>query len=512
MQVTETKSDGLAREFKIVVGADDLEGRLSGRLEEIKGQVHMKGFRPGKVPVAFLRKLHGKGIMAEIIQDVVTGSVDEAVSQNAIRPAGQPDFDMPESLDDVIDGKADLEFSISMEILPDIELMDFASIKLDRPAAKVEEAAIDEAVEGLASQQNVYKARRGGSKAKEGDQVNIDFVGSVDGVEFEGGKGENFPLVLGSGQFIPGFEDQLIGAKKGDDVDVNVTFPEDYQSSELKGKDALFKVMVQEVSAPEKPEINDDFAAQMGLENLEKLRELVRDRIASDYGAVSRDVAKKALLDILDEKHPIDLPQKMVEAEFNQIWQQVLQESGEEEVDESEKSEFHDIAERRVRLGLVLAEVGNANNIQVSQEELSRAMADQARGFPGQEQQIYQFYQQNPTALQQLRAPIFEEKVVDFIFEMAEITEVEVSVEELQAMASEEEAPAKEAKKATKKKAAPKKKAAAKKKTAKKKTAKAKDEKPAEKKAAPKKKAAAKKKTAKKTTKKAAKKTAKKEG
>ncbi|TNE36977.1 MAG: trigger factor [Alphaproteobacteria bacterium] len=488
MQVTETVSNGLSREFKIVIGADELDQRLMQRLNEVQAQVQMKGFRPGKVPVAHLKKTHGKGVMSEIIQEAISGGMQEALQERDMRPAMQPNVDLPENIEPILEGKSDLEFTMAVELMPDFEPMDLSALDLEREIAGVTDAEADKALEEIAKQQRVYKDRDDSAKSQMDDQVVIDFVGSIDGEEFEGGSGKGVPLVLGSNQFIPGFEEQLVGAKVGDEIDVKVSFPETYQVEELAGKPALFKTTVRKVSEPSTPEVNEDLAKQLGMESLEDLRTAVKARLLHDLADVSRAKLKRQLLDKLDEAHDFDLPPGMVEAEFDQIWQQVT--SGnfadEEPVEdtEEERAEYRTIAERRVRLGLLLAEIGTRNNIVVSQDELGRALQEQARQYPGQERQIYEFYQKNPGALEQIRAPIFEDKVVDYIFEMATVTDRKVTREELE-RDPDDETPAKEA--------APKKKAAAKKKPAEKKAA-------PKKKAEPKKKAAEKKTTAKKKT------------
>lgn len=509
MEITETSSEGLAREFKIVVGASELDERVMTRLDEIKDQVQLKGFRPGKVPIAHLKRIHGKSIMSEVIQEILNKTPEEALKERDLRPAQQPRI---EGLDDeagmlaVFEGKADLEFTMALEIMPSFEKTDLGGVELEREVAEISDADVDERLVTMAEGQVAYKARGATAKAKDKDQVSIDYVGSVDGVEFDGGKGEDHPLVLGSGSFIPGFEEQLVGVKKGDELDVNVTFPEAYQAADLAGKDAVFKVTVKEVSAPEKPEIDDEFAKQVGMDDLAALKKTLKDIIGEEFSGYARNKLKRKLLDQLDGIHTgVELPQGMVDAEFDQIWTQVQaepKEDGEDVQDEeAEKAEYRTIAERRVRLGLVIAEIGTDNNIQVSQEELARAMSEQARQMPGQEQLLYDYFQNNPQALDQLRAPLFEDKVVDFIFEMAKISEKTVTRDELLADPDE----ASEGKKpAAKKKAAPKKKAAAKK---------APEDKPVEKKTAAKKtaakKAVTKKPAAKKKT--ATKKTAKKE-
>jgi trigger factor len=501
MQVTETSAEGLSREFKIMIEAAELDERLMTRLVEVQAQVQMKGFRPGKVPMSHLKKVHGKSVMGEVIQEAISGGMQETLQERDMRPAMQPKIDMPEAIDDVIEGKSGLEFTMSVELMPEFEPMDLAKLELVREIAGVTDKDSDAALEEIASQQKTYKPRKAGSKAKLEDQVVINFVGSIDGEEFEGGAGEAFPLVLGSNQFIPGFEEQLVGVKVDDEIDVNVNFPDAYQVAELAGKPALFKVSVQQVSAPETAGIDDELATQLGMESLDELKNAVKARILNDLAQVTRSKLKRQLLDVLDEGHSFDLPPGMVEAEFEQIWQQVTnapEEAGEDPVEDTqeERAEYRSIAERRVRLGLVLAEIGTKNNIVVSQDELGRALQEQSRQFPGQEKQIFEFYQNNPSALEQIRAPIFEDKVIDYIFELATITDKTVTREELETdpdeaatakPAPKKKAAKKAAKKTEKKAAAPKKKAAAKK--------------PAEKKVAPKKKAAAKKKTAAKTKK-----------
>jgi trigger factor len=497
MDITQTSSEGLAREFKIVVGASELDDRLMSRLEEIKDQVQIKGFRPGKVPVTHLKRIHGKSVMTEVVQEIVTNSTDETLTKHEIKAAQQPRIELPEAdvLEPVFEGKADFEFTIALEVMPDFEKTDLGAIELEKEVIEVGDADIDERLEMMAEGSVSYKARGAAAKAVDKDQVTIDFVGTIDGEEFEGGKGDDAPLVLGSGSFIPGFEEQLVGTKKGDDLNVNVTFPDDYQAEQFAGKDAVFKVVVKEVSEPETPQINDEFAAQVGMTDLAALKEAIKSMIAEEFGGHSRTKLKRKLLDALDVIHTgVELPQGMVGDEFDQIWEQVQaapkDEDDEDLSEEEERAEYRTIAERRVRLGLVLAEIGTDNNIQVTQEELSRGIAEQARQMPGQEQMVYNFYQENPQALEQMRAPLFEDKVVDFIFEMGKISEKVVSKDEL--MADPDEAPAKKKKAAPKKKAATKKKAAPKKKAAAKKTAE--------------KKTTTKKKAAKKTTKKAAKK------
>lgn len=439
MNVTELNSDGLKREFKVTVAASDLDSKLMTKLEEVKGQVHLKGFRPGKAPVSFLKKTYGKSFMGEILEQTVSETSQKALDERELRPAMQPKIDFEGDMEDVVAGKIDLTYTMAVEILPDFEVADVNAIKLERMTADVEDTEVDEALKRLAEQQKSYAAKDEGAAAEDGDRLTIDFAGDLDGEPFEGGSAEGAQIVLGAGQFIPGFEEQLVGAKAGEEKDVNVTFPEDYHAENLKGKDAHFKVTVHEVAAPEEVEINDELAKNFGMEDLATLKERLKERIEADYTQMSRVHLKRALLDALDEKHSFELPPGMVEAEFEQIWQQVLKDledngksiEDEEKSEDELKEEYRKIAERRVRLGLVLSEIGQKNSITVNQEELNRAIADRARQFPGSERQIFELYQQNQFAQQQLRAPIFEDKVVDFILELATITDKKVSKDEL---------------------------------------------------------------------------------
>lgn len=435
MEVTEQSAEGLDRKFLIKVPAAELEKKLTARLSEIKGQVHLKGFRKGKAPVSHLKKLYGKGVMSEIVQEIVTETSQKAFSERDLQPAMAPHPHFHSDMEAVMDGKADLEYDVHAEILPEFEPMDVSELKLSKPVAEIPQDDIDEALQRVADQQTSYAARGKTAKAKDGDQVLIDFVGSIDGEEFEGGKGEDFELVLGSGQFIPGFEEQIVGAKTGDDVDVKVSFPEEYHAKDLAGKEAAFAVTVKEVRAPEKVEINDELATKVGLESLDDLTSRIKERIETEYKQLSRAHVKRGLLDKLDEAHSFDLPNGMVNAEFDQIWQQVqsaeLDEEDKEKSEDELKEEYRKIAERRVRLGLVLAEIGKRAEVEVPNEELQRELINTARSYPGQEKEVLEFYQKNPQAMQQLRAPIFEEKVVDYILERASVTEKTVSKEKL---------------------------------------------------------------------------------
>lgn len=439
MQVTVTNADGLKRELKIQVPAKDLEAKLGAKLDELKNQVRLKGFRPGKVPLSHLRKTFGKQVMGEVIQETVGESTQKAIEGEALRPAFQPAIDLEGEIQDVIDGKSDLTFKMSFEVIPTFDLADFSKVSLERLTAEVKNEEIDEALKRLAENQKNFEPRAEGAKAETGDLLTIDFVGKIDGVAFDGGSAEDANLELGSGRFIPGFEDQLVGAGVGDDVEVKVTFPADYGAEHLAGKDAVFDVKVKEVKAPAEVKVDDEFAKRFGIESLEKLREALAEQMKADYARMSRQHLKRAMLDKLDELHSFELPPTMVEQEFNQIWQQFeheLQRQNKtaadlDEPEEEVRAEYRKIAERRVRLGLVLAEVGEKNSITVTEQELNQALAERARQFPGQERQVFQFYQQNPQAVQELRAPIFEDKVVDFIAELATVTDKVVSRDEL---------------------------------------------------------------------------------
>ncbi|MEM9749367.1 MAG: trigger factor [Pseudomonadota bacterium] len=444
MQVTETRAEGLSREYTVKVDLEELDRRLTAKLEELKGQVRLKGFRPGKAPVSFLKKMYGKGVMGEIIQDLMTETSEKALSERSLKPAMQPKIDLTADSERLVAGEADLEYTMSVEVMPEFEPIDPASLTLERKTTEVSDADLDEALDRLAEQQRSYEAREDGAAAEEGDALTIDFVGKIDGEPFDGGTGDDVRLVIGSGGFIPGFEEQLKGVKAGESRVVSVTFPEDYGVETLKGKDAEFDVKVGEVAAPKEAAIDDELAKKLGLEDLNALKENVKERLAADFGQLSRQHVKRALLDALDDAHDFDLPEGMVDAEFQEIWRQVQAEmkagadaaadgEGDEASDEEEpdEDEYRQIARRRVRLGLVLAEIGQRNNVTVPQEDLSRAIAAQARQMPGQEQIVYDFYRNNPGALAQLRAPIFEDKVVDYILELATVTDKPVSKEEL---------------------------------------------------------------------------------
>ncbi|MBX9461763.1 trigger factor [Neoaquamicrobium sediminum] len=489
MQVTETLNNGLKRQIKVTVPAKDMEARLMERLSSAKDKVRINGFRPGKVPMQHLRKMYGKSFMAEVVNEILSDSSRSILDERGEKPAMQPEVTMTEDekeAEKILAGNADFEFSLDYEVLPPIEEKDLSSLKISRLVYDVPEEEVTEQVERVADSARSYEPKKG--KAANGDRVTFDYLGKIDGEAFEGGAAEDSDLVLGSNQFIPGFEEQLVGVKEGDETTITVTFPEQYPAAHLAGKEAKFDIKVKAIAAPGKLEINDDVAKQLGLESADKLREIVRGQIESQFGAVTRQKAKRQLLDALDEAYKFEAPSKLVEAEFNNIWAQVnadLAQAGrtfeDEETTETEaRAEYQRLAERRVRLGLVLADIGEKASVQVSDDELQRALFEQIRRVPqSQQQQVYDFYRENPQALANIRAPLFEEKVVDHLLGVVSVDDKKVSKEELLADDEEETAksekkPAKKASKAKaadagddageteKKKAAPKKKAAAK--------------------------------------------------
>ena len=439
MEVTQTKAEGLSRTFAVKVPASELQAKLDERIEEIRPQMKLKGFRPGKVPASHVRKLYGQDLMGELINKLVTETNQKALEDNELRPAGQPDVQLDGDMEAVVKGQADLSYNMNVDVMPEFEPADVSKLAITRPVAEVSQEQIDEALGRIAEQNTQYEARAKTAKAKDGDAVVMDFVGKIDGEAFEGGSAEQQTLVIGSGQFIPGFEDQLVGVKAGDEKDVTVTFPEEYGAADLAGKEAVFEVKVHEVRAPKTAELDDEFAKGLGLESLEQLTGLVKDQLKAEHDGASRAKAKRNLLDQLDEAHSFDLPPNMVEQEFNQIWQQLQAEmdagrTADEDKDKSEdelKEEYRKIAERRVRLGLVLAEIGRVADVRISEQEVNQALIREARQYPGQETQVVEFFRNNPGAMAQLRAPIYEDKVVDHILEVAEITEETVSREEL---------------------------------------------------------------------------------
>jgi trigger factor len=442
MEVTETLSDGLKREFQVKVPAPDLEARVSQRLGELKNQVQMRGFRPGKVPVTHLKKLYGRSVMAETIEAVIREINSKIVEERGLKLAMEPKVTLPEKEDEVeklIGGQADLAYTLALEVLPKIELGDFKGIKLERLTAEVTEDEVKEALDKIAENNKPFAAKGEGAKIENGDRAVIDFTGRMDGKPFEGGTGGDIGVNVGSGTFIPGFEDQLIGMAAGEKKVVKVTFPANYMSQALAGKEAEFDVTVKSIEAPGTVMIDDAFAKSLGMESLDKLKEAVKGRIAQEHAAQSRQKLKRQLLDALDKMHQFALPPTLAAEEFKNVWAAVegdLKQRGstfeqENTTEEKARAEYQSIAERRVRLGLVLAEIGEKNNITVTDEELTRAIVEQARQFPGREQEIWDHYRKNPQQVAAVRAPIYEEKVVNFIVELAKVTDKPVSREEL---------------------------------------------------------------------------------
>jgi len=444
MNVTETKSEGLSREFRVSIPKGDLAAKLNDKITEMQPKMNLKGFRPGKVPAAHIKKMYGKSIMGDIVNDLVNESSTKALEEKSLRPASRPSIHLDVAADKVVAGEADLDYHMHVEVMPDFEPTDVSALTIERLVAEPTEDEINDALKRLAENNKSYGTKEG--KAENDDQVVIDFVGSIDGVKFDGGAAEDMPLVLGSGRFIPGFEEQLVGAAAGDDVNVNVTFPGEYQVENLKGKAALFEVKVKEVKAPKETVADDEFAKTLGLENLDALKGALKSQLSGDLNFATRQQVKRVLLDALDERHAFDLPPLMVKAEFEQIWAQFEQEKKADRLseedkgksDEELKTEYQKIAERRVRLGLVLAEVGRRAGVQVTNDELSTVLRQEAQRYPGQERQVIDFYRQNPGALSQLQAPVYEEKVVDYILSKATVTDKTVTREELMKEVGEE--------------------------------------------------------------------------
>lgn len=448
MQVTETARDGLKRTLKVVVGQDELGARFSVRLDELKGRVQLKGFRKGKVPAPHLKKVYGKALMQEVLEQAVSDTSQKAIKERNERPAQQPKIELVDggegAFEKIVAGEADLAYSMSFEVLPPIPVTDLTTLKLERLVAEPDDAAIQKALEDL-SERNITFEPEDGRAASDGDMVTMDFTGRIDGETFDGGKGEGASLVLGKKQFIPGFEAGLIGAKAGESRVIEGTFPDDYPMKTLSGKTAQFDTQVKTVAKPLKPEIDDAFAAGLGAENLAKLRELVGEQIKREYDGVARMKLKREILDALDKAHAFDLPNSLVEFEFNNIWTQLQNNlkatnktfEDEGKTEDEARAEYRGIAERRVRLGLVIGEIGEKNKLGVAQDELRRALIEQARKFPGQEKMVYDYYEKTPNALAELRAPIFEDKVIDFVIEQAKPSEKKVTRDELVKAAEE---------------------------------------------------------------------------
>ncbi len=448
MQVTETLAQGLKREYKVVVNAAELDKELNVKLADMSKRANIKGFRPGKVPVHHLKRVYGKSAMAEVVQATIDSKSKALLEEKNLKPAYQPEVKLPEDeaeVNAIMDGKGDLAFSVAFEVIPDFEVKDHAGLELTRHIAEVTDEQINETLTRLASNSKNFEDKEGA--AEKGDKVTINFVGTIDGVAFDGGTAEDVDLEIGSGQFIPGFEDQLIGAKAGDDVTVKVTFPETYGVADLAGKPAEFATKVTKVQGSKETAIDDDFAKKMGFEDLAKLKDMVKERMGAEFAQMTAMKLKRDVLDALDKEYTFELPEKLVEAEFNGIWNALnneMQRSGksfadENTTEEDARKEYRAIAERRVRLGLVLGTMGEKQNVQVSEQELQNALMARMRQFPGQEKMVIDYYRKNPQAMMELRGPIFEQKVVDGIVEKAKVTEKTVTKDELQAMVQDED-------------------------------------------------------------------------
>jgi trigger factor len=442
MQVTETLSQGLKREYDISLPASDLAAKLNGQLADLKAKVRINGFRPGKVPVEHLRKVYGKSVMADVVQEAIASANKKIIDDNHLRLAREPKVELPTdqaAIDAALEARGDLNFKVALEVLPVFEIGDFSQIALERLTADVAPSDVDAALDRLAEERRAYNEKPAGAKAEVHDRITIDFDGTIEGVPFEGGEGREVQVALGSNTFLPGFEDQLIGVAVGDKRVVRATFPEAYAARALAGKTADFDVTVKAVAARDPLSLDDEFAKSLGLENLDKLKESIHDRLAAEYARVSRDKLKRQLLDKLDQVYSFELPEGLVNQEFSSIWEQVTREqqaSGrgfaqEDTTEEAAQADYRKIAERRVRLGLLLAEVGTKADVKVSDDEMTQALVARARSFPGQEKQVWDFYRNNNQALAELRAPIYEEKVVDHILGLAKVEGRTVSKEEL---------------------------------------------------------------------------------
>ena len=437
MQVTETLSQGLKREYNVVISAGDLAAKLDTQLNDLKTKVRINGFRPGKVPMGHLKRVYGRSVMSEVVQETINAAHKQIVDENGLRLAMEPKVELPTESSEIeaaLEARGDLNFKIAMEVLPQFEIGEFSDISLERPVAEVEENEVETALARLADSRKTYNDRPEGEGAESGDRVTVDFVGKIDGEIFEGGTGEGIEVILGTNTFIPGFEDALVGVKAGEQRVVKATFPENYASSRLAAKTGEFDVTVKAVAKPEPFEFNDEFAKGLGLESMDKLRETLRERMASDYARASREKVKRKLLDVLADRYKFEVPQGLLEQEFSQIWAQVENDqkssgksfADEGTTEEAARVEYRGIAERRVRLGLLLAEVGTKADVKIADEEMTQALIARARSFPGQEQQVWDFYRNNQQALAELRAPIYEEKVVDHILGLAKVEDRKV--------------------------------------------------------------------------------------
>lgn len=436
MQVKELKNEGLNRELEVIVTAKDIDAHIDERLREVGKTLKVPGFRPGKVPMNILKQRYGKAVLGEVLEIAVNKSTRDALEQQGIRPAYQPKIEVKE-----FDEGKDLKFTMQVETLPEVKVMDLKGIKVEKPVTKPTEKAIDEAIERIASQARDTEVVAEDRASKKGDILVINFVGRTadDNKEHPGMAAEGSQLELGSGQFIPGFEDQLTGQKKGAKIDVKVTFPTPYHSKELEGRDAIFATEIVEIRQPVAAKIDDEFAKKFGMDNVAALRKAIAEQMESEYAQFSRMRVKRALLDVLDDGHSFEMPQGMLDLEFQNIRQQVVMErqaevkDGKLDLSAEEDEELQAIAERRVRLGMILSEIGRNNNIQITNQELQRAVIAEAQKYPGQEAAVFEYFRKNPQAIDALRAPVFEDKVVDFVLELATVTEKEVSLDDLTA-------------------------------------------------------------------------------
>ena len=442
MQVTETLSEGLKHEFRISVPVSDLDAKADARLIDLKDKVRLNGFRPGKVPVSHLKKVYGRSVMADTIDETIRDTNTQIFSERGFKLATEPKITMPTEkteVEDLLTGKSDLNYTVAIEVVPPIQLADFKSFSVEKPMAEVSDADVDEAIDRIAEQNRSYAAKGEGAKAESGDRVTINFKGTIDGKPFDGGTGENIQVVIGSNSFIPGFEAQLTGISAGETRTLNVAFPQNYANPALAGHPAEFETTATLIEAPQAVDISDEFAKTLGLESLDKLKQAMRDRLAAEFAGATRQRVKRALLDRLDEAHKFQAPPSLVDEEFDLMWNSVkaeMESSGktfadENTTEEAAREEYRQIADRRVRLGLVLSEIGEKNKITVTDDEVSRAVIERARQMPGREKEIWDYYRNNANALAQLRAPIYEDKVVDFLLELANVTEKRVTREEL---------------------------------------------------------------------------------
>jgi len=452
MQVTETLSEGLKREYNIVLSAEELRHRLDGQLAELKDKVRLNGFRPGKVPVAHLKKVYGKSIMAEVVQEAINEANKQILDEKGFRLALEPKVELPEdqaAIEATLQAQGDLSYKVALEVLPKFDVGAFDDIALERPVSEVSDADVSTAIDRLADGRKIYTPKPEGAKAENGDRVTVDFVGKINGEEFEGGTSKDIEVVLGTNTFIPGFEEQLLGAVAGEKRTIEATFPENYADRKLAGRKTTMDVDVKAIAAPEPFTIDDEFAKTLNIESLDKLKEMIRGNISNEYARASRDKLKRRLLDALDKRYAFELPEGLVSQEFDSIWRQVEAEqkasgrtfADEDTTEEAARADYRRIAERRVRLGLLLAEVGAKADVKVSDEELTGALIARARSYPGQEKQVWDFYRKNPQAMAELRAPIYEEKVVDHIVSLAKVTDLPVSREELLRAEEDEAAP-----------------------------------------------------------------------